>query len=86
MGIIYSSSEKMDERKTYTLEQLNEITAVAKDFSFFVQEKWKIATDRPGSGNTKNIGSITNIEDLIMVMDLLLQWMKGYLTIIGCTI
>lgn len=65
LGIIYSSSEKMDERKTYTLEQLNEITAVAKDFSFFVQEKWKIATDRPGSGNTKNIGSITNIEDLI---------------------
>ena len=35
-----------------------------KDFEFFVQEKWKIATDRPGSGNTKNIGSISKIEDL----------------------
>ena len=36
-----------------------------KNFQFFVQEKWKIATDRPGSGNTKNIGSITCINDLI---------------------
>lgn len=65
LGIIYSPSEKIDERKSYTLEQLDEINSVAKDFSFFVQEKWKIATERPGSGNTKNIGSITNIEDLI---------------------
>jgi len=37
---------------------------VAKDFEFFVQEKYKIAIDRPGSGNTKNIGSVTNIEAL----------------------
>lgn len=36
-----------------------------KDITFFVQEKWKIATDRPGSRNTKNIGSISLIEDLI---------------------
>ena len=31
----------------------------------FVQEKWRIAIDRPGSGNTKNIGSVSSIEDLI---------------------
>ena len=31
---------------------------------FFVQEKWKIAIDRPGSGNTKNIGSVNLISDL----------------------
>ena len=33
--------------------------------SFFVQPKWKIANDIPGSGNTRNIGGITNIQKLI---------------------
>jgi hypothetical protein len=36
-----------------------------KNFDFILlQEKWKIASDRPGSGNTKNIGSIKNIQKL----------------------
>lgn len=66
LGIIYSENdEAIDERKMYTLENLDEIISVVKDITFFVQEKWKIATDRPGSGNTKNIGSILLIEDLI---------------------
>lgn len=39
--------------------------SVVKDITFFVQEKWKIAIDRPGSGNTKNIGSVSLINDLI---------------------
>ena len=64
LGIIYSSVDGIDERTTYSLEQLENIVPVVKDFDFFVQEKWRIASDRPGSGNTKNIGSITNIEDL----------------------
>lgn len=64
LGVIYSSVDGIDERKTYSLEQLENIVSVVKDFDFFVQEKWRIASDRPGSGNTKNIGSITNIEDL----------------------
>ena len=64
LGIIYTPAENVDERKVYTLEQLEEIISVVKDFDFFVQEKWKIATDHPGSGNTKNIGSISNIRDL----------------------
>lgn len=28
-------------------------------------EKWKIASDKGGSGNTANIGSINNIADII---------------------
>ena len=64
LGIIYTPVEGIDERQTYALEQLEDIISVVKDFEFFVQEKWKIAADRPGSGNTKNIGSISNIEDL----------------------
>ena len=65
LGVIYDTVTGIDERKTYTLEQLNEIVSVIKNFQFFVQEKWKIAIDRPGSGNTKNIGSVSKIQDLI---------------------
>jgi hypothetical protein len=66
LGIIYSRTDKhLDERKVYHLEDLKNITSVVKDFVFFVQEKYKIATDRPGSGNTKNIGSIVKIDELI---------------------
>ena len=65
LGVIYDTITDIDERKSYTLEQLSDITSVVKNFQFFVQEKWKIAIDRPGSGNTKNIGSVNNIDDLI---------------------
>lgn len=66
LGIIYSENEiGIDERKTYTVEDLGDIISVIKDITFFVQEKWKIAIDRPGSGNTKNIGSVSLIDDLI---------------------
>ena len=32
---------------------------------FFAEEKWKISSDRGGSGNTANIGSIDYIDDLL---------------------
>jgi len=65
LGIIYTRSEEaIDERKIYKINELQNITSVVKDFDFFVQEKYKIAIDRPGSGNTKNIGGVTNIEAL----------------------
>lgn len=54
----------INETKTYNLENFTEIQSVVKDFDFFIQEKWKIALDRPGSGNTKNIGSETEITKL----------------------
>lgn len=66
LGIIYSENDNsIDERKSYELSNLDEIISVVKDITFFVQEKWKIAIDRPGSGNTKNIGSVSSISDLI---------------------
>ena len=66
LGIIYSrADENIDERRVYRLNDLKNITSVVKDFTFFVQEKYQIATHRPGSGNTKNIGSVVNIDDLI---------------------
>ena len=66
LGIIYSRADKhLDERKVYHISDLQKITSVVKDFVFFVQEKYKIAIDRPGSGNTKNIGSVLKIDELI---------------------
>lgn len=65
LGVIYTPVLGIDERLCFPVEQLEGITSVAKDFTLFVQEKWKIATDRPGSGNTKNIGSVNQIGALL---------------------
>ena len=66
LGVIYSQSEEIiDERKTYTVDDLATIPSVIHDFTFFAQPKYKIATARPGSGNTKNIGSIADISALL---------------------
>jgi len=66
LGIIYSrTDEDIDERKIYNINDIKNITSVINSFEFFVQEKYAVATDRPGSGNTKNIGSITDIGQLI---------------------
>jgi len=66
LGVIYSRSGHIsDEKRIYKLDELQKITSVVKNFQFFLQEKYKIAIDRPGSGNTKNIGSVTKIDDLI---------------------
>lgn len=55
---------KVGEREVTTVENLKSITSVIKDFDFFASEKWKIASDKQGSGNTANIGSIVDIADL----------------------
>jgi hypothetical protein len=67
LGIIYSrtASEKTDETQAYGLGELQSIASVIRDFQFFVAEKWEIASDRQGSSNTANIGSIVKISDLL---------------------
>lgn len=65
LGIIYSANNGIDEARVYSLDDLDSIQSVIKDFQFFVQEKWRIAIDRPGSGNTKNIGSTNKISQLL---------------------
>lgn len=65
MGVIYSKTiNDIDEREIYNLNNFGKIKSVVKNFDFVVQEKYKIACDHPGSGNTKNIGSCTKISDL----------------------
>ncbi|MGP8214326.1 MAG: type II restriction endonuclease [Bacteroidia bacterium] len=57
-------AKKIGHRKVTNVKNLKSITSVIKDFDFFAAEKWKIASDSQGSGNTANIGSITDINDL----------------------
>lgn len=66
LGVIYSRNEAIQNEKIiYSLDELENIESVIKDFRFFVQPKYKIASASPGSGNTNNIGSINNLEKLI---------------------
>lgn len=66
LGIVYSRrDEPIDERRVYTLDSLQDIVSVVKDFSLLLSEKWRIANDRPGSGNTKNIGSVKDLRTLV---------------------
>lgn len=67
LGIIYTraSATSIDETKFYAFEQLDSIRSVIRDLQFFAVEKWRIASDRRGSGNTANIGSINKIADIL---------------------
>lgn len=67
LGIIYTRAavDKINETKTYTVDDVENIPAVIRQFTFFAQEKWRIASDKGGSGNTANIGSIQKIDDII---------------------
>lgn len=67
LGIIYSraSLDKNEETHVYSIDEVENIPAVIKNFLFFAEEKWKIASDKGGSGNTANIGSIQKIDDIL---------------------
>ena len=66
LGVIYSQSESViDERAQYELGDLETIPSVIRNFTFFAQPKYRIASATPGSGNTKNIGGVSKIADLV---------------------
>lgn len=81
LGIIYSR-HIVDETRSYRFEELRSISSVIKDLEFFIAEKWKIASDKSGSGNTANIGSINRITDITsgrgMFADLGEEWFDDY--------
>ncbi len=65
LGVIYTKQDgKIDEYNVYSIKDLKRILSVIKDVEFILQEKYRLATDRPGSGNTKNIGSVIGIDEL----------------------
>lgn len=57
-------AKRIGKREVTTVRDLKSITSVIKDFDFFAAEKWKIASDKQGSGNTANIGATLNLDDL----------------------
>jgi len=66
LGVIYSRTElDIDELKVYGVDDLEEIPSVVRDLQFFAQPKYRIAKDQPGSGNTKNIGAVGKLNDLV---------------------
>lgn len=67
LGIIYSRavSEELSETRIFNLDKLESITSVIREFQFFVCEKWELASDSGGSGNTANIGSVVKIADIL---------------------
>jgi len=67
LGTIYTRAEshEVNETKVYSAEKLKSIASVIKNIQFFACEKWEIASDLQGSGNTANIGSIVSIQDIL---------------------
>lgn len=62
LGSKYEAAPKLKHKSVKTLR---EITSVMTDLRFFACEKWELASDRQGSGNTANIGSIQHIDDIL---------------------
>ncbi len=67
LGIIYNREKEsnISETETKKIGEVETIVSVIRNFQFFFAEKWKIASDKSGSGNTANIGSIKNINQII---------------------
>jgi len=84
LGIIYDRADgaSIDETTSHNIKDLQSIASVVSGFQFFVTEKWRIASDKSGSGNTANIGSINNIDDIIngdgMFSNLGESWFDDY--------
>jgi len=67
LGILYTRElgTGVEETEMFRLDEIEHISSVISDLTFFAEEKWKIASDRGGSGNTANIGSIDFIDDIL---------------------
>ncbi|MBM3118977.1 MAG: restriction endonuclease [Chloroflexi bacterium] len=63
VGFIYSRVPGV-EPEVVNISNIDKVIAPITDVELIIREKWQIASDRPGSGNTTNIGSITEIEGL----------------------
>lgn len=64
LGVIYDRI-MIDELTRYGIDDLKKIPSVIQNLTLFFVEKYKIASDSSGSGNTANIRSIKNIDDII---------------------
>lgn len=66
LGVIYRRCKaKANECRKHSIDEIDAIPSVVKDLQFFAQPKYRIAKDVPGSGNTKNIGTVNRVSDLV---------------------
>lgn len=65
IGFVYERNGNAQESQIYDYENRTSIEYPYRNVRYFIQEKYKIAGDKPGSGNTENIGSIStsNFDD-----------------------
>ena len=66
IGFVYKRNDAAQESRVYKYDDRENIVFPYFDVKYFIQEKYKIAGDKPGSGNTENIGSFAtkNLLDL----------------------
>ncbi len=67
VGFVYTRNQEAGEGKIFNIDRIAQLPVPYKDVEVFVQEKYKISGEKPGSGNTENIGSYktNNINYLI---------------------
>lgn len=66
LGVIYTRNENFSHvNHPLSLQQVELVPRVIYNLKVFAEYKYKIASDRPGSGNTKNIGSVRRVEQLL---------------------
>ncbi|MGI9296486.1 MAG: type II restriction endonuclease [Gammaproteobacteria bacterium] len=67
LGVIYDRADggMIDEVTCCPADEIRSISSVISRIQVLAVEKWKIAGDKSGSGNTANIGSIRRIDDIL---------------------
>lgn len=65
LGLVYARKTLPDSKIVYQLDDLLHIPAIIGDVELFLQEKYRIASDMKGSGNTRNIGSTRLLASLV---------------------
>lgn len=59
IGFVYKRNGQAQESQVFDYADRDQIQFPFYDVKYFIQEKYKIAGDKPGSGNTENIGSFS---------------------------
>ncbi len=67
IGFVYKRNGKAQESRVYKYEDRSLIEFPYANVRYFMEEKYKIAGDKPGSGNTENIGSVSTRDFSVFV-------------------
>lgn len=57
IGFVYMRNDRAQESSVFKYKDKDKIIVPYYGVKYFVQEKYKIAGEKPGSGNTENIGT-----------------------------